>query len=93
MSGIEYEKINNWMSEFNVDILKYAITIAVMNQKKTFAYVEGILKNWKGKGLKTLEEIKEDSISGVFSKKSSESNSQDEETELFDYNWLEDNSK
>ena len=90
LSGIEVEKINNWISEYNTDILKYAITIAVMNQKKTFAYVEGILKNWKGKGLKTLEEIKEDSVSGVYSKRSSGSNSKDEETELFDYNWLED---
>ncbi len=89
LSGIEYEKVNNWISEFNVDILKYAISISVMNQKKTFAYVEGILKNWKGKGFKTLDEIKEDNLYGIFSKKSNENT--DSKEELFDYNWLEDN--
>ena len=88
LSGVEFEKINIWLSEFNVEILKYAINIAVMNQKKTFAYVDGILKNWKGKGFKTIEEVKIDNINGSILKKSNNSNS---EVELFDYNWLEDN--
>ena len=29
-----------------------------MNGKRTFNYVEGILKNWKGLNYKTLEDIK-----------------------------------
>ena len=82
MSGVEFEKINIWLSEFNIEILKYAISIAVMHNKKTFSYVEGILKNWKGKGFKTLAQIKEDNLNVTFKKGK-------EYQELFDYNWLD----
>ena len=84
LSGVEIEKINIWLSEFNIEILKYAISIAVMNNKRTFAYVEGILKNWKSKGYKNIEEIKEDS--------SNTTNHKTQYKELFDYNWLEEDN-
>lgn len=81
LSSVEIEKINIWISEFNIEILKYAVTIAVMNNKKTFSYVEGILKNWKGKGFTTLAQIKDDNINKTSTGKEYE--------ELFDYNWLD----
>ncbi len=94
LSGIEYEKINIWLSEWDTEILKYAITIAVMNGIKNFAYIDGILKNWKGRNLKTLSEIKENSFIGLSSKNSVESKMSEEDKKLFDdlenYNWLED---
>lgn len=58
LSPLEYEKINSWLLLFSEDIIKYAIEISVMNGKRTFNYVEGILKNWKGCNYTTLEEIK-----------------------------------
>lgn len=59
LSPIEYQKIDGWLSLFSEDIIKYAIELAVLNSKKTFSYVNGILKNWQGCNYKTLEEIKE----------------------------------
>lgn len=91
LSPIELEKIGLWSSEYKDEILKYAIQIAVMNRIATFAYVEGILKNWKAKGFETLDEIKENDLYGVFATHKKEKSSEPEiDTELFDYNWLED---
>ena len=65
-----------------------------MNGIKNFAYIDGILKNWKGRNLKTLSEIKENSFIGLSSKNSVESKMSEEDKKLFDdlenYNWLED---
>jgi DnaD/phage-associated family protein len=63
ISPMEFEKINEWLLLFNKDILIYGIELCVLQNKKTFAYLEGILKNWKSQQYKTLEEIKENEIS------------------------------
>ena len=55
----EFEKINEWLLLFSEDIIKYAIDLSVLNGKKIFSYVEGILKNWQGSNFTSLEEIKE----------------------------------
>ena len=91
LSSIEIEKVDNWSQEFNEDIIKEAFSIAVINGNRTFAYVNGILNNWKGKGLKSLAEVREDSLK--FSNHRSEPLSEElkkEINEVFDYNWLED---
>lgn len=91
LSSIEIEKVDNWSQEFNEDIIKEAFSIAVINGNRTFAYVNGILNNWKGKGLKSLAEVREDSLK--FSNHRSEPLSEElkkEIDEVFDYNWLED---
>lgn len=91
LSPIELEKISLWSSEYKEEILKYAISIAVMNRKATFAYVEGILKNWKAKGFKTLDEIKENDLYGLAAIHKKEKSSEPKiNPEIFDYNWLED---
>ena len=59
ISPIEYEKINCWIQEFNEEFVKHAIQTAVFSNVKTFKYVEGILKNWKANGFKTIQDIKE----------------------------------
>ncbi len=93
LSSIEIEKVDNWRQEFNEDIIKEAFSIAVINGNRTFAYVNGILNNWKGKGLKSLAEVREDSLK--FSNHRSVPLSEElkkEIDEIFDYNWLEDDS-
>ena len=80
IAPIEYEKIIMWEETFTNDIINYAIDIAVLNNKKSFNYIDGILRNWKTSNYKTLQEIKENEI-----KKEKEM----KEEELFDYNWLE----
>lgn len=91
LSPIEFEKIGLWSSEYDENILKHAIMIAVMNRKATFAYVDGILKNWKAKGFQTLEDIKQDDLIGCFSNHKNEKSSEPEiDNEIFEYNWFED---
>ena len=62
LSSYEFEKINCWLNEFNSDIVKHAIELSILNNKRTFAYIEGILKNWKSCGYKTLDDIKNEDV-------------------------------
>ena len=53
---------DSWLLLFPEGILKYAIELSVLQNKKTFSYFEGILNNWKSCGYKTLQEIKDNDI-------------------------------
>lgn len=91
LSPIEIQKIDEWSLSFDEEIINYAISIATLNNKRTFNYVNGILKNWKTAGYKTLQEIKDNE-----EPKRRESTLTEEQQkaldELSDYNWLEDDS-
>lgn len=84
ISPIEYETISNWLLSYEEEIITYAVKIAVMGNKKTFNYVNGILNNWKSCGYKTLQDIKDNEIK----KKTKDSNLTDEEKEILEYDWL-----
>ncbi len=89
ISSLECEKLDSWVKEFNEEIVRHAIELSVMNNAKKFSYIEGILRNWKASGYKTLEDIKEyeDAIYSSRSRRGSIN------TEIFDYNWLEDDDE
>ena len=82
LSPIEIECIDKWLLLFKEDAIKYAIKIAVFNNKKTFKYVDGILKNWKSCNYTTLQEIKD--------AEKKRKDKKGEKVELFDYDWLND---
>ena len=83
LSQVEIEMIDNWLSLFEEDIIKYAVQIAILSNKKNFKYINGIIKNWKSANYSTLEEIKDNE----YQKK--ESKPVDEETlKLLDVDWL-----
>ena len=85
LSPIEIQQIDEWLSIYEEEVIKYSISIATLNNKKTFNYVNGILKNWKSNGYKTLQEIKDNEIT----KKEIISEKNKEIQELENYNWLE----
>ncbi len=87
LSPLEYEKANHWLSLYEQEIIEYAVKIAVMNSKRTFNYVEGILNNWKGKNLKSIKDITEDNLRIMALKHRDEPH---KKIELFDYDWLND---
>ncbi len=60
LSSLEITKIDEWEKEFSIDMLKRAIEISVMSRKQSFQYVEGILRNWRSRGFKTLDDINEE---------------------------------
>ena len=93
ISPLEIEKIDYWLLSFDEEIIKYAIEISVFNNKKTLNYVEGILRNWKTAGYKTLQEIKDND-----NKTNKNNNSLTEEelqnlSEIFEYDWLNDDEE
>ncbi len=87
LSPLEVQRLNDWLLSFDEEIVKYAIKISILNYKKNLNYVNGILKNWKTQGYKTLQEIKDNEI------QRSQHNIReltDEEKEIFEYDWLND---
>jgi len=89
LSPMEIQRIDEWSLSYEEEIIEYAISIATLNNKRTFNYVNGILKNWKSNGYTTLQEIKDNEI------KRNEPKEMSEETKKMlelveDYNWLED---
>lgn len=80
LSPMEIETVESWTKSFQNEMIVYALSIAVRNNKKTLGYIEGILKNWKTCSYKTLEEVKQNEI-----KKEEQEN---EEIEIYDYDWL-----
>lgn len=77
ITPVEYEKIENWKKDFDEDLIRYAIKVAVLGNKKTFKYVNGILNNWKSAGFKTIQEVKDN-----------EFKKEEISQELFEYDWL-----
>lgn len=57
LSPTQYEKLNKWLELFSEDIIKIAIDKTSNSNKKSFNYFEGILKSWKAKGIKTIQEV------------------------------------
>lgn len=50
ISPLEVEKLQAWLEVFDEEKIKEAIDQAVLNNKKTYNYVNGILNNWKVNG-------------------------------------------
>ena len=59
---LEKEKIKSWLSVFDETMIKKAVDIAILNNKYTFAYISGILNNWKKSGISSLEDIESKEI-------------------------------
>jgi DnaD/phage-associated family protein len=59
LSSIECQTIADWQSEYNDDLLKLALSEAVKNNARSLSYIEAILRNWKGSGIKTAIEAQE----------------------------------
>ena len=78
LAPIEFQKIEIWRETFDDEIINYAVDIAILNGKKNFNYIDGIIRNWKDQNIKTLDEIKNN-------KKEKE-----ECEEIFEYDWLND---
>lgn len=78
----EYERIESLVELYDLELIKYAIDISVMNDSKSLNYVNGILRNWKNLGYKTKQEV-------LNSEKKFVEEREKPSIELFDYNWLD----
>ncbi|WP_112181156.1 DnaD domain-containing protein [Paraliobacillus zengyii] len=93
LSPFEIETINIWIDEDEQKpaLIKAALREAVLMSKLNFKYIDRILREWKKKGIRSVEQAREQSKS--FHSNQSNSNLEREEPKrdvsLY-YNWLED---
>ncbi len=81
LSPMEYEIINEWIrSGISEGLISEALKEAIFNGVKSLRYIDKILISWKDKGYKSASDVR-----SSFKKEDDNTN-----TELFSYNWLED---
>lgn len=81
LSPMEYEIINEWIrSGISEELISEALKEAIFNGVKSLRYIDKILISWKDKGYKSVSDVR-----SSFKKEDDNTN-----TELFSYNWLED---
>ena len=82
ISSMEYEIINAWLShDYSEELILGALKEAVYNGVRNFRYIDKILYEWHKKGFKTLNDV---------NKHLERKDEKKEDSELFDYNWLDD---
>lgn len=54
---IVMEGIEKWVEDTDVQVVKKAIEIGARNNKTSYAYVDGILRNWVSRNLTTIEKV------------------------------------
>jgi DnaD/phage-associated family protein len=58
LSPLEIKQLVSWRKEFSPELISEALTCAVLQDKRTAAYIGGILKNWRRAGVATVEEAR-----------------------------------
>lgn len=53
------EELSEWMVDLSEELVLKALQIAYENNKRTIAYVKGILRDWHGKGYTKVSEVEE----------------------------------
>lgn len=81
LSPSEYEYINQFLEVgFSEELILGALKEAVYNGATNMRYIDTVLHEWKKKGYRTMDDVKNNII-----KKETENNS-----EIFDFDWLND---
>ena len=81
LSPMEFEFINAWISSgMNEELIKEALKEATYNGVSNLRYIDKIIYEWKKKGYKTVEQIR----NNKFKKEEKEENNK----VFFDYDWL-----
>ncbi len=64
ITPLEFEKINLWRKDFTDDLIIKALEICVEQDKRSYAYFNGVLKSWKLANVKTMNDIPQKKIKG-----------------------------
>ncbi|WP_430785604.1 DnaD domain-containing protein [Virgibacillus flavescens] len=90
ISPFEIETINVWLDEDNLEpsLIKAALRESVLMGKLNFKYIDRILREWKKKGILTVEKARESSKNFHSSKTTPSKNNEKRDTSFY-YNWLE----
>lgn len=93
LSPFEIETINAWLDEDKIipALIKAGLRESVLMGKLNFKYIDRILRDWKQKGIHSVEEARESSrnFRNQQVKKTYQTNKKKRDTSFY-YNWLED---
>ncbi len=82
LSPTEYELISSWLdNNYSEELVGCALKEAVYNGVSNLRYIDKILYEWDKKGIKTKEDV-------LNNKEQFKKNKDKEKTEMFDYDWL-----
>ena len=85
LTSTDYETINGWLDiGCTEELIMCAIKEATYNGKYNINYIDRIIYEWNKKGLKTKEDVEKN--------KKDFKRAKTQNLELFDYDWLNDNS-
>ncbi|WP_410983072.1 DnaD domain-containing protein [Bacillus cereus] len=62
LSSYAVETLSEWLRKLSEELVLKALQIAYENNKRTLAYVKGILRDWHGKGYTKLSEVEEAAV-------------------------------
>lgn len=96
LSPFEIETINIWLDEEEQSpaLIKAALREAVLMSKLNFKYIDRILREWKRKGVRTVEQAREQGKQfrqGQQAQRGQKQESKKRDISLY-YNWLEEDS-
>lgn len=87
LSGMEFEIIKAWLEKmYSEELIIAALKEAIYNGATNIRYIDTVLHEWNKKGLKTKEDV-DNYLNNKYDDKKLE------ETNLFEYNWLDDYDK
>lgn len=87
LSSMEIEIIKAWLEKlYSEELILTALNEAIYNGATSIRYIDTILHEWHKKGFKTKEDV-----NNYFNNKYD--NKKFEETNIFEYNWLDDYDK
>ncbi len=85
LSPMEFEIIKAWLeSNISEELIKEALKEATFNGVSNLRYIDKILYEWGKKGIKTKEDV------ARHQNKFKQDKKEKKETEVFDYDWFED---
>ena len=84
ISPSEYQVIKAWISDDNSeDLIKEAVSEAVLNGVSSIRYIDKILYEWKKKNIKTKEDVEKQ-------RERFRNKKEEPQVEVFEYDWLDD---
>ncbi len=87
LNGTEFEIIKAWLEKmYDEEIILLALDEAVYNGATNIRYIDTILYEWSKKGIKNKEDLEN-------SRKNRYEEKKLDETNVFEYNWLDDYDK
>ncbi|GAA0600033.1 DNA replication protein DnaD [Virgibacillus siamensis] len=91
LSPFEIEMINVWLDEDNIlpSLIKAALRESVLMGKLNFKYIDRILRDWKKKGIHSVDQAREASKQFHNNQGSKQSAPSKKRDTSFYYNWLE----